>query len=81
MPRAHRHSEECAPDCRRKVDVDPSDARTGSWRVMARKGYGRRPSDKPWWWPLFVWTWHVWSLVAAAAVLKACGLKLPEIGP
>lgn len=54
---------------------------TGTYRIVARKGYGNRKYDRPAWWPF---AYHAFralvqllGVIALAYVAKRCGLVVP----
>lgn len=80
--RAHLHGPDCAPNCARTVEVDEQSV-TGAHRIVTRRGYGRRPGDKPRWWPFAFHAYkaavQVVVIILLAAIARYCGLevKLP----
>lgn len=61
--KTHKHGPTCPPDCAREHDVDAASA-TGAYRIVTRQEYGRRPVDKPRWWPF--------AFTAYKAMIQVC---------
>lgn len=75
----HLHGPDCHPHCNREVEVDERSV-TGAHRIVTRRGYGRRPGDKPRWWPFAFHAYkavvQVVTLVAIALIVKHCGIPV-----
>lgn len=76
----HVHNKDCPGHCSREVDVDPRTT-TGTYRIVARKGYGSRPKhDKPWWFPFVFHAYRsiiqLLGLVGLAWLMRKLGLAV-----
>jgi hypothetical protein len=70
----------CPPRCTRTEDVDPRTT-TGAYHIVSKTIYGRRPGDKPRWWPFAFHAYkaivQVVTVLGLAWVLKRLGLTAP----
>lgn len=81
--RPHVHTAECfdpaRPPCSRTWDLEEADERTvtGAHRIVTRTGYGKRPGDKPRWWPF---AFHAYKALVQLAGLIGLAWLAKKLG-